>query len=291
MPFLASFVSFVIVLSLVPQAWAAPVTLDVHPDCCGRQYTVYGDDQPEGNVTFDPASGHYQGDCTVTVDLNPVDASPEEPSSGLLGSVSGFADSVSAPFQALVEASGVKKALLELASPVYFAHTRVYHAFLDEEIFEPMIELVADFEDSEQWASYLEGLGDECTADNPKPECVAERALCSYEKYVGVLFYQAGQTLLESSPGIDVSNAEIGQLLGVLQQRDQALMEEARHVHEAMETAMLVYQQYYETYRLHLGFRKVIESLVQVRNMTSYMRELVGCVPGKFVGAATTKCN
>lgn len=273
----------------VSSAEAAPVTIPVHPDCCGRYYSVYGEDQPVGSVTWDSDSGHFQGDCAVTVDLAPVDATPEDP--GSQGSLSGFAESISAPFQGLLEASGVKKALMELASPVYFDHTRLYHAFLDEEVFEPMIELVSDFESSEEIDGYVSGLPEGCSADNPKPECLSERVLCSYEKYVGVLFHVSGQTLLNSSPGADVSDAEIGQLIGTLQQRDRALMEEARHVHEALDTALLVYQQFYETYRLHLGFKKVIESLVHVRNMTSYMRELVGCVPGKFVGAATTKCN
>ena len=45
-------------------------------------------------------------------------------------------------------------------------------------------------------------------------------------------------------------------------------------------------------YKFYVNFTKeVISDLVKVRNITSYLRDLVACIPNKFVGVATTKCN
>jgi hypothetical protein len=112
-------------------------------------------------------------------------------------------------------------------------------------------------------------------------------AMCSYEKYTKVLFHQTGQNISAQTS----NTSDIQSLIGLIQERDLALYQEVVHSQQAIDTAIAVYSQFYQTYTLHLRFKDVIESLVKVRNMTSFMRTLVGCIPNKFVGVATTKCN
>lgn len=173
-------------------------------------------------------------------------------------------------------------------------HTEKYHAFMDEKIFAPMIAKISKIQTSEDMLKLLGQLEEKkgtCDSENPLPNCVAERALCSYEKYSRVLFQQSGQPALNNVDITSPNDQDVQTIMTSIQNRDQALFQEAVNSEQALDTAMAVYSQFFETYRLHLRFKEVIAALVKVRNVTSFLRQLVGCIPNKFVGVATTKCN
>lgn len=277
---LKNILGVILALSLSSQAvLAAPVDIQLNNLCCEREYAVYGDEQPEMR----------SGQCVVTVEMDDQELQePQEPNEvGLSDGFSSAVESLLSPLSTLFSKLRVKKNLLDLARLVFEGHTEKYHAYLDKELFGKMISKVSEFETSETFQAFLEEEGGECSAANPQPECLAERALCSYEKYTGVLFHEAGQTLLDTAS----QSQDLQTILSILQQRDQSLVEEAQHSEQALDTALAVYSQFFQTYRLHLRFKEVIASLVKVRNTTSFMNTLVGCIPNKFVGIATTKCN
>lgn len=278
--FLKNILAVQLVLSLSSQAvLAAPIDIQLNNVCCEREYTVYGDEQPEMR----------SGECVVTVEMEEQELQEPQASDevGLADGFSSAGESLLSPLSTLFSKLRVKKNLLDLARLVFEGHTEQYHAYLDKELFGKMISKVSEFETSETFQVFLDEEGGECSAVNPQPECLAERALCSYEKYTGVLFHEAGQTLLDTA----AQSQDLQTILSILQQRDQSLVEEAQHSEQALDTALAVYSQFFQTYRLHLRFKEVIASLVKVRNTTSFMNTLVGCIPNKFVGIATTKCN
>lgn len=258
---------------------AAPVDIELNNVCCQREYKVYGDEQPEMK----------SGQCVVTVEVDTL-STQEVSASGETGLSDGFSSagqSLVSPLATLFSKIRLKKNLLDLARVVFEGHTEKYHAFLDQEVFGKMIAKVSELESSEAFQKFLQDQGGECSSENPQPECLAERALCSYEKYTGVLFHESGQTLVDNA----LQTQDLQTILSVLQQRDQSLVEEAQQSEQALDTALAVYSQFFQTYRLHLRFKEVIAALVKVRNTTAFMNTLVGCIPNKFVGIATTKCN
>jgi|CXWL01.1.fsa_nt_gi hypothetical protein len=290
----SSLLSLLLTLGLTFQtmghAFAEPVELDVGGVCCEKIYKVYGDEQPvagkdaDGNIT-----------CKVTVDIDPI-VSPEQlaedtANAGKPATNSGFgtaAESLVSPFAAVFSGLGLKQRLQDLAGTVFTGHTEKYHEFLDEEVFAPSIAIVSKRQSSDDLEKLLKSYKDGCDSTNPLPNCVVERAFCSYEKYNAVLFHQAGQQFLNNSTS---KPEDVQSILSSLQNRDQALFQEAVQAEQALGTAMAVYSQFFETYRLHLRFKEIIAALVKVRNVTSSLRQLVGCIPNKFVGVATTKCN
>jgi len=282
--FTAFFLSVLLMAHHVSFVFAAPVEIPVNAVCCEKSYEVYGDGQPR----------LVGQDCSVQVDLDPafdqeeLAEGPLEPSPlGLLDGLSTAAESVLSPFEALFEQLEIKRSLLSLARNIFKGHTELYHEFLDEEVFGKAVSQVSEWETSEELEAFLKDSEGECDGDNPQPYCVIERAMCSYEKYTGVLFQQTGQSITNQA----FNSADLQTVLTTLQERDAALYREAIHSQQALDTAIAVYSQFYQTYRLHLRFKEVIDSLVKVRNLTAVMRTLVGCIPNKFVGVATTKCN
>lgn len=282
--FTAVVLAGLVMVDSVSLVLAAPVEIPVDAVCCKNSYQVYGDEQPR------PVGQ----DCSVQVDLDPAfdkedlqgepfESSPLSP----LDSLSTAASSAISPFQALFEQLEVKRGLVSLARNIFKGHTELYHEFLDEEIFGNAVSQVSEWETSEELETFLKDSDGECDGDNPQPYCVIERAMCSYEKYTGVLFHQTGQSITNEA----FNSADLQTVLTTLQERDAALYREAIHSQEALDTAIAVYSQFYQTYRLHLRFKEVIDSLVKVRNLTAVMRTLVGCIPNKFVGVATTKCD
>ena len=272
-------VAVLLLPSTVHSVLAAPIDIQLNNACCEREYAVYGDEQPEMK----------SGECVVTVEVDEpaVDQAQETDEIGLADGFSSAGESLLSPLSTLFSKLRVKKNLLVLARLVFEAHTEQYHAFLDKEVFGKMIAKVSELETSEDLQAFLDEQEGECSSENPQPECLAERALCSYEKYTGVLFHEAGQTLLDTA----AQSQDLQTILSILQQRDQSLVEEAQHSEQALDTALAVYSQFFQTYRLHLRFKEVIAALVKVRNTTAFMNTLVGCIPNKFVGVATTKCN
>lgn len=278
------------------QVVAAQQKIEINGVCC-EKYKVYDhEDREEEGVS--PYGN--PDDCYVLVDLDPpiteediVEAKEEVEEGGEPGVLDGFVQagkSLISPLAAIFETSGIKRDLKNLAAVLFNDHTQLYHRFLDEQIFGKAIEKVSEFERSSQLQEYLDELDEAeegCSVEDPRPDCVIERAFCSYEKYVGVLFHQSGKDLVEGVTDLE----DLSIIYALLQNRDRSLLEEARHSYQAMDTAIAVYDQFYQTYRLHLKFKDVIEALVKVRNVTSYLRQLVGCLPNKFVGAYTTQCN
>lgn len=182
--------------------------------------------------------------------------------------------------------AGAKNALGRLAKVVFDSHTKQYHAFMDEE-FAEAISMVTEYETSDELNEKLNVYDGFCRGKNPKPECVAQRLLCSHEKYGQVLYFEAGQNVVNSREAA----GDIQRLLQVVQERDQALLEEAHHAERALETSVAVYDQFFQTYRLHLRLKEMVQSLLKVKIWTGHLRTLMGCFPNKFVGVATTKCN
>jgi len=285
---------------------AEPRTFDIDMVCCTEKYRVYGEDQP----------AEANGKCQITMDVDvPVgeDERPDEPlesdtsespwySGAYEGPASfgtGVASQVAGGAQgAWAALSAAKDYLIGWSPNVYNAHTKLYHAFLDEEIFGAAIGTISSYKDSQSFATYLSEHGGMCkpNKDDPlsnfRPDCVIEKALCSYEKYSRVLFYQAGQDVTEEVLNKNnVTSGDLQRMMASYGRRDQALYEESQHAYEAIDTAIAVYAQFFQTYRLHLAFKQIITDLVKVRNMTAYLHDLVGCLPNKFVGVATTKCN
>ncbi|MGE3279193.1 MAG: hypothetical protein AB7J40_05445 [Candidatus Altimarinota bacterium] len=280
---LSLLLSMTIVMNQAAVALAVSVEVPVAPVCCVRQYPVYGEEQPVGN-----AEG-----CVVTVEIEPpVDADdseePLEPEPlGSLDSAGTALESASAPLRTLYQALPVKNALMAIGEVFFDDHVELYHEFLDADVFGKAISQVSEFQSSQDLSNFLKTKEGICDADDPRPNCVIEYAMCSYEKYIGVLFHQTGQSLANQS----FRSSDVQTLLNLLQERDAALYHEAQQTQQALDTAIAVYSQFFNTYQLHLRFKEVIEALVKVRNMTSSMRTLVGCIPNKFVGVATTKCN
>lgn len=266
----------------LPTVHAELISVPVDCVCVNKNYQVYGDEQP---------STVNDEECAVLVELDqPSLEEPEGEGSLGLGEVSGLS-ALTSPLAVLFQQSAMKDSFLQLLYSVFKGHTEKYHAFLDEEVFGAAIAKISSFETSEALEAYLSEQEGECSEmgknSSPKPECVIERAMCSYEKYIGVLFHETGQAV--ATQGI-VSD-DIDAVLFALQNRDQAIVDEAEHAQEALDTAIAVYSQFYQTYRLHLRFKELIVYLSQVRALTGSLRELVGCIPNKFVGVATTKCN
>ncbi|MDF2379669.1 MAG: hypothetical protein P1V18_05660 [Candidatus Gracilibacteria bacterium] len=181
---------------------------------------------------------------------------------------------------------GAKNGLWTLARVLSDTHTKQYHTFLDEE-FASALSTMMFYESSEKLNKLLLSYEGECRGANPKPECVAQRLLCSHEKYGQVLFYEASQNVVNDQEAA----GDIQKLLQTVQKRDQALLEEAHHAERAIETALAVYDQFFQSYRLHLRLKEMVQNLVKIKDWTGYLRTLVGCFPNKFVGVATTKCN
>jgi hypothetical protein len=301
---LSIFLTFTLIGTLVPVGFASPVRLKVDCLCVDKEYLVYGEVQP---VT----SG---GECVVVVDLellrytppgsdpNPKTATDvllDVPGVGIAADIgenaaslgTGLVSGALSPLGALFKQSRLKDSFINLLNAVFKGHTEIYHKFIDEEIFGAAIAKISSFENSTDLEEYLLTQEGSCSEDgkesNPKPECVIERAMCSYEKYVGVLFHEAGQSLGNSG----VSSDNLDAVLVALQNRDQAILDEAQHSQEALDIAIAVYAEFFQTYRLHLRFKELIVHLAKVRAMTGAMHELVGCIPNKFVGIATTKCD
>lgn len=296
---LSFLLSMIVVANQAVLVLAAPVEISLDPFCCTRQYPVYGEEQPV-----------RRGDgCVVTVDLEPIvdqenldtlfqPTPQQQPEPGFIEeglnnisrtpqSYSSAGESLSAPLRILYEALPVKQSLLVVGELFFDDHVELYHSFLDEKVFGRHIAKVSEYETSQQLADFLKTKEGVCDADNPRPNCVIEYAMCSYEKYAKVLFQQTGQSLANQA----FNTSDIQTLLNVIQERDAALFHEAQQSQQALDTTIAVYSQFFNTYQLHLRFKDVIAALVKVRNMTSYMRTLVGCIPNKFIGVATTKCN
>lgn len=280
-------ISLSLVLSIVGlttvDVFAAPVQMKVDCLCVDKEYLLYGDEQAE----------KIGDECFVTVDLDALAEEDEEVDNeeGLsIGDRTG-ASAILSPLGILFSQSGMKDTFVSLLKTVFKGHTEKYHKFIDEEIFGAAIEKISSYQDSEELEKYLASQEGECKEDgadsNPKPECVIERALCSYEKYVGVLFHEAGQALVNDG----IASDDLDSVLVTLQNRDQAILDEAQHAQEALDTTIAVYSQFFQTYRLHLRFKELIVHLAKVRAVTGSLHELVGCIPNKFVGVATTKCN
>ncbi|GEM_PF-6379314 len=208
------------------------------------------------------------------------------------------ASSAASPLIALFSQIDFKKHLIDLTPSLFETQIFPYHGFLDKEIFGKAISEVSRYKNSEDLENALKDLEkdkDSCSnAENPKPECVVARAMCNYQKYVGIIFAQSGQQLSdEALQNLKKKSTgdQLQTLLLISQQRDQALLTEAEQSQEALDTAIAVYSQFFNTYALHLKLKDVIEALVKVRDRTASLRELVSCLPNKFVGVATTKCN
>jgi hypothetical protein len=205
----------------------------------------------------------------------------------------GGAELFESVFNSIAEKSPLKKVLRRISS-VYRNHTVKYHSFLDEEVFGKAIQFVSNHDTAESLRDAIkkekEANKGQCSNDDPTPQCVIEKALCSYEKYVGVLFYASGApqigNILQSG-----QRSELGSALDILQEQDAALLLDAQDSKIALNTAMAVYSNFFQTYQIHLKLKEVIAALVKVRNRTSYLTELVSCIPDTFVGIATTKCD
>ncbi len=208
------------------------------------------------------------------------------------------ASRAASPILALFSQIDFKKHLIDLTPSLFETQIFPYHGFLDKEIFGKAISEVSRYKTSDELQGKLkdwEKDAKSCSnATNPKPECVVARAMCNYQKYVGIIFAQSGQQLSEEAlknESLKSTGDQLQSLLLISQQRDQALLIEAEQSQEALDTAIAVYSQFFNTYALHLKFKEVIEALVKVRDRTASLRELVSCLPNKFVGVATTKCN
>jgi len=320
-----AFIVLSILLTRSPAAFAEPVSLKLDPVCCtgkftddagkeirGVGYKVYGEDTEQPKQVGEECRVQVEIPDPLTVSAEEITQAGAPPAQGLptIGDINNSTDGRPADFfksvvktggkaalQALTNtplnalfsslAGGLKKDLSSLLKTVFKGHTEKYHAFMDKEIFGKAISTVSRIQSSDEWPTYLRQNEGNCGPDNPKPNCVIERALCSYEKYSGVLFQQAGKQLLDSS----TASSDTQTIIAVLQKRDQALLQENADAQQALDTAIAVYSQFFETYRLHLRLKEVITALVKVRNMTSFLHQLVGCIPNKFVGVATTKCN
>lgn len=283
---------FVSPLFLAEKAYAEPVRIPVN--CVCQNLDVYGKEE-EAEVKKES-----ENKCYVEVDLEPPEEVEREdyetPENTTLQhakeSFSRAGKSLIAPLTGLgvlFESLPFKKILKEISEIFFDEQTEMYHEFLDEKVFGKAIQKVSSFERSEKFEEFLKGLDpNKCEDDDPRPHCVIGKAMCSYEKYTGVLFHVAGQPLSEDAAS-EITNLD--QLLSMLSRRDQALLVEAENAREALDTAIAVYNQFFQTYHLHLMFKDVIESIAKVKNMTNSVKELVSCIPNKFVGVATTKCN
>ena len=289
--FIPFLILFFFASAFVMPVQAEEVQIPVDCLCVEKGYEVYGDEQPEQRRSRN-SEGELTQECFVTVDIDPL-VSEEDLEEGPDGS---FADptplsSLASPLEVLFEQSRIKEPFVALAEAVFKGHTQQYHQYMDEEVFGKVVAFMSGFDDSDSLEQYLSEQGGQCedsgSSPNPKPECVAEKALCSYEKYVGVLFEQTGQSIAQDAVGTE----DTGQLLAALQNRDQALLNEAQQTQQALDTALAVYSQFFQTYRLHLQLKELIVHLSRVRDMTGFWSQLVGCIPHKFVGVATTKCN
>lgn len=284
------------------RVYAAPVEVPVDCLCVDNSYRVYGEEQPEKRG--EGTGGDRVEKCFVTVDVDlsggtdgqaEINSNAETEIDYTSGFVEG-AKSIISPLSALFETSGLGRAFKSY-SAVFENHTEQYHGFLDEKIFAYSIRKTAELSSVEEFNTYFDYEEGDCKSfDNPKPECVIQRAMCSYEKYVGVLFNVSGQSLADNAmqdaiENPDLQTSDIQTLLTLISKRDQALMQEAQGSQQALDQAIAIYAQFFQTYRLHLRFKEIIAALVKVRNVTSSLDQLVACLPNKFVGVATTKCN
>lgn len=166
-------------------------------------------------------------------------------------------------------------------------HKSAYHTFLDEQLFARALSKVSSFEKSQDLLDYLQAFDGKCQSGNHSPDCLSERVLCSYEKYGKTLFDMSGQPLANEA----ISTQNTDQLLQVLQERQAEIFQEATAAEQALDSALTIYSQFFETYRIHLSLKNLIDSLVRVRNLSAFLRQLVNCFPNKFGGVSTTKCN
>lgn len=289
--------SMLLLFALIEPAFAEKVQLPVHEDCVKKSYQVYGDEQPQkGNfVEVDLDESISKKELKETKE----DIAKQRKEKGTLSRLgTGLTDLIFAPFQSpaapfavvfksIAEKSPLKKMLFDFLQIFYQNHTEKYHEFLDREVFGKAIQTISSFETATQYEEGMKVYNAECKDDNPKPNCVIAKALCSYEKYVGVLFHMTGMPTATNMKQID----DLQAALNIVKKRDGALLQEAVDSKLALDTAIEVYSNFYQTYLMHLRLKDVIQGLVKVRNRMSYLAELVSCIPKTFVGIATTKCD
>lgn len=294
--------SILLLFALIEPALAEKVQLSVNEDCVKKSYQVYGDEQPQkGNfvvVDLDESISKKELEKTKK-DIEKERKKKAEGGPGTLSRLgTGLTDLIFAPvqspaapfavvFKSIAEKSPLKKMLFDFLQIFYQNHTEKYHEFLDQEVFGKAIQKISSFETATQYEEGMKVYNAECKNDNPKPNCVIAKSLCSYEKYVGVLFHVTGMPAATNMGQID----DIQAALDIVKKRDAALLQEAVDSKAALDTAIAVYSNFYQTYLMHLRLKDVIQGLVKVRNRMSYLAELVSCIPKTFVGIATTKCD
>lgn len=261
-----------LVFSSAHIARAVEWELPLNPVCCSAGYTVYGDEQPV----------EKDGTCVVEVD------------SILL--TEGGANIQYTPKDSRYDWSFGLYRLFSFVVPKEFEESvnyiglqiqkARYHVFLNEE-FRKALERVMAVKNEAEWKALFPSSA-RCDENNLNTNCMAERLMCSYEKYQGVMFEMLRDTDVSH---LTRGNLQLGQVLPVDMSFKQSVLEEASVVSKAFDTSIALYHEVLKSYRLHLQYKDLVSSLVKVRNWTGYVKNLFGCFPGKLVGTASTKCQ
>jgi hypothetical protein len=261
------------------ETWEIPVS----GLCCTKQYDVYGKEKPV-----------KEGDsCFVRVEAYTEDRDEEynewregfsKDDSRLLEE-----DAFDLPF-------GLWTLVFDKI-PTVWAGTKsylafwmdrgVYHAFLAEE-YQKVVSKVMSIKDADEYEA-INASNPSCVASDVNTNCVAERLLCSYEKYQGVLYEVYNDQDVSSLAG--QAHLQRQDIFGQFEALKREVVEDSYYARKALETSLAVYHQLVKTYRVHLVYKDFIVALVASRNWTTYMANLFTCWPNKLVGTATTRCN
>ena len=261
---------------VLPTAQAAQWQLPLNPVCCSARHEVYGSEQPEW-------TDGVGGACVVDMDLalldtggaNITDTSTtvhyDWPGGGLFRL---FNFTVPKELRESINFIGLQ---LQKAQ---------YHVYLNE-VFRIALARVTGVKSEQEWQK-LFAPKPVCNSQNFTTNCVAERLMCSYEKYQGVMFEMLRDKDLSH---LTRTRTDLAIILADDMSFKKSVLEEANIVNKAFDTAIAVYQEVLESYRLHLQYKDIVSSLVKARSWTGYLRGLFACLPNKLLGKGTTKCE
>jgi hypothetical protein len=303
--FLNILVLFVLFFITSPFAFADIWTIPVNGVCCTNNHELY----------IGKRANMSEGYCSVDVDLGDLEIYE--------GIDIKDASSRSYSFQGKASAYNFSVPRVQQGSAIYVGwrtHRSRYHAYLNDAYataLQTIMSAQTDDKYKERLAADKSCSGFTASLDPSKssgvnytPSCMAERLLCSFELYQGVLdtsslsddvshyFTPAFDLVPEGQVDPEGGNAtsfdkltDIASVYSEVAKEKRALLEEALYTRMAFEQTLDLYHQFLKGFRLHLQYKGIIQAFVKSRTWTDYFSQMLGCLPGKLVGTATTECN
>lgn len=118
---------------------------------------------------------------------------------------------------------------------------------------------------------------------------LASDLVCSYEKYSKYVNYFA--FVHEISQESTVQEQNVRELLQAIDSDVNSWKRELADAKKALDLALATYDHFVIAFPMHLKYRQVIQELILYREQFRLLRELISCLPSKFVNQSTAKCE